>query len=116
MTVNLMQIDSSGEDHITALFQSPEERSYFHWLSSLEVTAPGVTIFAHRLSDDGHYLCSVPAAFSNLVALGYYPPRLCGCFDCIDMRLMRQEFWAWTVAPELRDFEYVPEETDALGR
>lgn len=116
MTVNLLQIDSSGEELIQSLFQSPEDQMMFKYLAGLECTAPGVTIFTHRLSDDGFYLCTVPTAFQNLVALDLYPPRLCGCPDCSDMRLFRQEYWAWSVAPELRGWEFVPEEEDALGR
>jgi len=120
MTVNLLQVDSSGQEHISALFQSPEERQMYYYLTELELSAPGCTIFAHRLSDDGHYLCTVPATFFNLVDDGYYPPRLCGCLDCIDVRRFRQEFWAWNITETARKIANeqatLQEAEDALGR
>ena len=117
MSVHLMQLDSSGEESLTSLFQSSEERQTMSWLIGLEESAPGVTIFTHRLSEDGFHLCSVPTTFEHLTRLGYYPPRLCGCLTCCDLREFRQEYWAWTTAPEVRDLDMsILEEDDDLRR
>jgi hypothetical protein len=120
MTVNLLQVDSSGDERITSLFQSDEERQMYYYLTRLELSAPGCTIFTHRLSEDGHWLCTVPATFLGLVEQGYYPPRLCGCLTCVSERQLRQEFWAWNISACARRMSaleaVVKEAEDGLGR
>jgi hypothetical protein len=99
----------------------------YDYLTGLELSAPGCTIFVHRLSDPGHALCNVPAAHFELVAQNLYPPRLCGCLDCVDTRTYIRTYAAWTTAPEARalpdwlkrqiiEANMTEEETDVLGR
>ena len=124
MTVNLMQVDRHGKENITALFQSEEEREFMTWLYSLEKAAPGVTIFVHRLSDPGHYLCTVPCPYSRLAN----DPRLtaqrfCGCLDCIDQRSFLKDYTARLIISNMRELippelaaEIMEGSTDVLNR
>ena len=99
MTTHLLQIDKQGQERITSILRDPEERAYVEWLLSLEDAASGTTIFVHRLSELGHYLCMVPAAHPRLCETHQnYPPRFCGCFDCIDQRANR-DLIAWAILP-----------------
>lgn len=98
MTVNLLQIDEYGQEKITSMFQSEEDREYFRWLTSLEYACPGVVIFEHRLSEKGHYLCQSPAAHEGLVAMDLCPPRYCGCLTCIKQRVAVRELTAWNIS------------------
>jgi hypothetical protein len=102
MTVNLMQVDEQGREHITSLFQDPEEREFMAWIMSLEMACPGVTIFIHRLSDRGHYLCQVPAAHEQLVISQQCPPRYCGCLTCMRQRVAIRDLTAWNITPTAR--------------
>ena len=102
MTVNLLQLDEQGQERITSIFQDPEEKEFFIWLSNLEMACPGTTIFAHRLSEDGHYICTVPAAHSQLVIEEDCPPRYCGCPTCMIQRVAIRELTAWNITPTAR--------------
>ena len=53
MTVNLLSVDDTGAERITALFQDPEDRELLNWVMELELEAPGCIIFIHRLSPAG---------------------------------------------------------------
>ena len=76
-----------GNDPTTALFgMTAEEREIVTWLHSLEEAASGTTIFVHRLSAPGEYLCTVPAIYSRLEGDPKNPVRECGCFRCMDQR------------------------------
>ena len=103
VTVNLLQLDEAGKERITSIFQVPEEKEFMEWVLSLEMACPGTTIFIHRLSDFGHYLCMVPSAHPRLCEMPdrykyNYPPRLCGCFNCVDQRANR-DLIAWNILP-----------------
>ena len=102
MTVNLLQLTSGGQESMTSVFQSPEEKEFFDWITSLEVACPGVTIFAHRLSEKGHYRCTAPAAHFELVNIEACPPRYCGCLTCIRDRDNIRNMMAWNVSPIAR--------------
>lgn len=123
MTVNLLQMDKHGKESITSMFTDPEERETMEWLYSLEAAAAGVTIFVHRLSEPGHYLCTVPCAHERLCEDPANPPRYCGCYDCIDQRNFLRDYTARAIIPNMR--ELIPPElaaqilqgsSDALGR
>jgi len=103
MTINLLQVDESGQERMTSMFQSPEDRATMEWLMSLEVAASGTTIFVHRLSDPGHYLCTIPCPYSQLTKLPGSPPRYCGCFTCIDTRKFLNDYTARVVIVNMLD-------------
>jgi len=86
VTVNLLQLDEAGQEQITSIFMSDEDRETLRWLYSLEAAASGTTIFVHRLSDYGHYLCTVPCTHKRFAGDPKHPVRYCGCYDCIDQR------------------------------
>ena len=86
MTVNLLQVDHAGNEQITSLFMSDEDKATMTWLYSLEAAASGTTIFVQRLADPGHYLCTVPCTHMRFAGDPEHPVRYCGCYDCIDQR------------------------------
>lgn len=106
MTVNLMQMDERGKESITSMFRDPEEQEFMDWITGLESACPGVTIFVHRLSDPGFYLCTVPASHACFAEDGNCPPRFCGCFDCIDRRRFNREHTAWNISTMARAIAY----------
>ena len=76
-----------GNDPTTALFGlTAEERELITWLHALEEAASGTTIFVHRLSAPGEFLCTVPVVHIRLEGDPKNPARECGCFRCIDKR------------------------------
>ena len=103
--ITLMQADELNE-YFTSIFQSPEERELYNYISSLEFAAPGCTIFMHKYSEDGYYLCTVPAAWHRYVELGLCPPRLCGCLECAEARRHRCEDIVWANAEVIRQFQW----------
>ena len=126
MTDQLLSIDRSGDENPRSMFRSEEERDYFMWLTSLEVVAPGTVIFRHRLSDGGHYLCTVPCPYSRMLDHDPdHPKRYCGCFDCIDTRKYLNTYIARAIIPNMEElippslaaeFSQVEEGEDVLGR
>ncbi len=103
MTVNFLQIDHKGQEQISSMWPSPEDRETMEWLLSLEEVAPGCTIFVHRLSTPGHYLCTVPIKHPRHAEDPEHPPRYCGCFTCIDQRRNTLEFTAWILIPNMQE-------------
>jgi len=76
-----------GNEPTTNLYgMTAEERELLEWLHSLEAACSGATIFVHRLSAPGIFLCTVPAVYSRLAGDPENPMRECGCFRCIDQR------------------------------
>ncbi len=102
MSVNLMQIDEQGRERINPMFQDEEEKAFFEWISGLEMACPGVIIFRHRLTEQGQFLCSVPAAHEQLVVHEVCPPRYCGCPTCMVQRVAIRELTAWNITPIAR--------------
>ena len=104
MTINLLQLDKRGKESITPIFASPEDRQYMQWLLSLEEAAPGTTIFVHRLSELGHYLCTVPCPYSRFIALDPdHPLRYCGCPICIDTRKYINDYVARVIIMDMQN-------------
>jgi hypothetical protein len=108
ISANLMQLDHLGKEHITSLRPSAEDRETMQWLMGLEEAAPGTTIFVHRLSDPGHYLCMVPAVYTCLEEDPIQPTRDCGCFICIDRRKWLLDYTARAIIPDM--FRLIPPE------
>ena len=103
MTVNFLQIDHKGQERISSMWPSPEEKETMQWLLGLEEAAPGITIFVHRLSGHGHYLCTVPCKHPRFAEDIEHPPRYCGCFTCIDQRNFTLNYTAWILIPNMQE-------------
>jgi len=101
MTTHLMQLDSSGQESITSIFMSDDERGFMTWITELEVAAPGCTIFVHKMSDAGYSLCTVPLPYSALADDPTTEKRFCGCPTCIDQRNFLKDYTARIVIPDM---------------
>ncbi len=123
MTVNLLQMDHAGNEQITSMFMSDEDKETMRWLYSLEAAASGTTIFVHRLSDPGHYLCTVPCTHMRFAGDPEQPVRYCGCYDCIDQRDYLRTYTARAIIPNIVELipvelmqEILEEQRDPLNR
>lgn len=84
---------------IPYMAQDEGEHAYLTDLADREEAAPGVTIFVHRLSPAGYYLCTVPCPHPRSVDNQNIPPRFCGCPTCQDKRAQVRDLMAWVVSP-----------------
>ena len=82
-----------SHSQIDPMFPSEKDKETMIWLYALEEACSGTTIFVHRLSAPGEYLCQVPCTHKRFSSPDS-PVRYCGCYDCMDMRTFRREYMA----------------------